>query len=79
MHDKCAPTYIKLLLGMLDPRDLHVFDLLLKLKLIKLEPHGLQLVLPLPQPAPVISSLLLEDLGKSKLGLPHGLINGPLG
>ena len=64
---------------MLNPRDLHVFHLLLKLKLIKLEPHGLQLFLPLPQAAPVISSLLLEDPGESMLGLPHGLIQGPLG
>jgi hypothetical protein len=64
---------------MLDPRDLHVFDLLFKLKLIELQLHGLQLLLPLPQPSPILISLLLDDLGESMLGLPDCLIQGPLG
>jgi hypothetical protein len=64
---------------MLDPRDLHVFDLLFKLKLIELQPHGLQLLLPLPQPSPILISFLLDDLGESMLGIPDCLIQGPLG
>jgi hypothetical protein len=76
---ECVSTYIKLLLGMLYPRDLHAFHLLLKLKLIQLEPHGLQLLLPLPQAPPVLLSLLLDDLGKSLLGLPDGLLQASLG
>ena len=64
---------------MLYPRYLHAFHLLLKLKLIQLEPHGLQLLLPLPQAPPVLLSLLLDDLGKSLLGLPDGLLQASLG
>ena len=63
---------------MLDPRDLHTFHLLLKLKLTQLLPQGLQLLLSLPQPLPVLLSLLLDYLGKSQLCLPDSLLQAPL-
>jgi hypothetical protein len=72
-------AYVKFLLGVLDPRNLQVFDLLLELKLTKPVPQGVQLVLPLSEAGPEVCSLVLEEGGKSLLGMPNCVLLGSFG
>ena len=71
-------AYVKFLLGMLDPRDLQVFDLLLELQLTQPVPQGFQLVLPLREAGPEVCSFLIEEGGKSLFGKPDCVLLGSL-